>query len=103
MITRAFLVMAACLLVAAFALAVLPQWDMSLRDALVAMDAEFPARFQAAVTRVSGQAFWHWAAEPLLVRPSWLVPASLGLICVGGAVTAYTPPGRRTKRRSFPK
>jgi hypothetical protein len=103
MITRAFLVMAACLLVAAFALAVLPQWDLSLHEALVAIDADFPARLQSSATRTFGQAFWHWAAEPLLVRPSWLVPASLGLICVGAAVTAYTPPGRRTKRRSFPK
>ncbi len=102
MITRAFLVMAACLLVAAFALAVLPEWG-SLREALQAIDADLPVRLQVSVAHVFGQGFWHWAAEPLLVRPSWLVPAALGLICVGGAVTAYNPPGRRTKRRSFPK
>ncbi len=103
MVTRTFLVLAACLLVIAFALAVLPDWDMSLREALAAIDAAAPARLQAAVAGVVGPAVWRWAAEPLLVRPSWLVPASLGLICLGGAVTAYNPPGRRTKRRSFPK
>jgi hypothetical protein len=103
MVTRSFLVVAACLLVTAFALAVLPAWDMSLREALAAIDADVPARLQSAVTGALGAKFWRWAAEPLLVRPSWLVPAALGLICLGCAATAYTPPGRHTKRRSFPK
>ena len=32
-------------------------------------------------------AAWMWAdvVLPLLVRPAWLVPASLGLICAGAA------------------
>jgi len=103
MMTRSFLVVAACLLVTAFALAVLPDWDMSLREALAAIDADMPARLQSALTSVVGTKFWRLAAEPLLVRPSWLIPAALGLICLGAAVTAYNPPGRHTKRRSFPK
>jgi hypothetical protein len=102
MVTRSFLVVAACLLVIAFALAVLPDWEMSLREALAQIDADMPVRLQSALTRVMGAKFWRLAAEPLLVRPSWLIPAALGLICLGAAVTSYSPPGRHTKR-SFPK
>ncbi len=103
MITRAFLVVAACLLVIAFALAILPDWDMSLREALASLDADAPSRLRAAVIHAVGAAMWQRTAEPLLVRPSWLVPAALGIICLGAAVTAYNPPDRRTKRRSMLK
>jgi hypothetical protein len=76
---------------------------MSLRDALASLDADAPGRMRDAVTWVVGAAVWQRTAEPLLVRPSWLVPAALGLICLGAAVTAYNPPDRRTKRRSMLK
>ncbi len=103
MVTRSFLVLAAILMVGAFALALLPSWDMSLREAIEGLDVNMPERLRSGVTSVFGPAFWRWTLDPLLQRPSWLMPAALGLICVGGAVTAYNPPGRRTKRRSFPK
>ena len=103
MVTRSFLVLAACLMVGAFALALLPSWDMSLRDAIGGLDPSMPDRARDVVAGVLGPTFWRWSFEPLLVRPSWLLPAALGLICLGGAITAYNPPGRRTKRRSFPK
>jgi hypothetical protein len=36
---------------------------------------------------------------PVLVRPVWLLPVALGLICVGGAVTTHSPAAPHTKQR----
>ena len=46
-----------------------------------------------------GHFIWTAVALPLLNRPVWLIPVSLGLICVGGAVSTITPTAPRTKQR----
>jgi hypothetical protein len=39
---------------------------------------------------------------PLLLRPAWVLPVALGVLCAGGATTLATRPGvpRSHRRRS---
>jgi hypothetical protein len=44
---------------------------------------------------------WENIAMPLLLRPAWLVPAALGLICAGISLSLSTrKSARRSHRRS---
>ncbi len=91
--------LAAVLLVGSVAIASLLPADISLVQALHAMDAGAPERAQRVLTGLFGHGFFQAVAVPVLVRPLWLVPVCLGLICVGGAVTAMSQAPPRTKQR----
>jgi hypothetical protein len=42
---------------------------------------------------------WDHVARPTLLRPAWLLPASLGLICIGCAATLNSRGAPRSHRR----
>jgi hypothetical protein len=104
-VSRIFTILAAALLVVAFALLVLPPDGMTLVQALAGMTQDAPGQFleqlQRAVTATLGTFAWVKVLVPLLVRPVWLVPLALGLFCAGIAVSTLPPAEspRRTGRR----
>ena len=99
LVPRMFAVVAAVLLVGSIALASLLPADMNLRQAINALDGMATERAQHLMVAVLGRGFWEAVLVPLLVRPVWMVPVCLGLICVGGAVTALSQGAQRPKQR----
>jgi len=101
LVSRVLAVAAATLLIVALAAATLAPQDMSLREALLALESPALAGMRTWLVGVLGHGVWAWVAVPLLVRPVWLVPVSLGLVCAGAAVSAsMAPPGKTRRRRS---
>jgi hypothetical protein len=96
---KIFSALAAACLVGALALATLLPPDMSLHEAIHTIDALRADLFQQAMIGGLGKGFWESAAVPLLMRPVWLMPLSLGLICVGAALSSSFQATPRTKRK----
>jgi hypothetical protein len=97
LMTRTFAVLAAVSLVGAVGLAALLPGGMSLGQTIHAVDAEILFSAQTWV----GHGIWNALAAPLLVRPVWMIPACLGIISVGGAVSGLNQlSGRATRKRS---
>jgi hypothetical protein len=80
---RVLAVISAVLLVAAVAIATFSAQSVSLGQALFMVDHDVLDRLLAWSNRVWGNRAWEYVIQPLLVRPAWLLPASLGVICVG--------------------
>ncbi len=94
---RIFAVLAAALLVAAVGIASLTPIEMTLGDGLLKLDPGSLTWLRAH----SLDSAWLWVFRPLLQRPPWLVPASLGLICAGVALTFNLgKPSPSRRRRS---
>ena len=73
----------ASFLVFSFALAVLEPPFQSLGDLLGELDPDLVPVLDAPPGDGMAGQFWEHALVPILVRPDWLVPTMLGLICVG--------------------
>lgn len=96
-VMRVFAVLAAVFLIGAAVLAATGPQGLSLEDAVSVVNV-------MAVFRLHEYAMDHWPhwiwgafAVPWLLRPAWLVPASLGIICAGFAGTRMgkQPEGKR--------
>lgn len=98
-VQRAFSLLAALLLVGAFALAVLGPQDLTLGQGLLLLDHTLLARARSSIVGTLSQGWWDRVAVPLLVRPAWLVPAAIGVICGGVALTLGGGSAPRTRRR----
>jgi len=94
---RVFAALAVLLLLAAAVLATTGPVGLTLDDAISVVDV-------MAVFRLHRYAMHHWPwwvwgefAMPWLIRPFWLVPASLGIICAGcaGSLMGKSRPKRR--------
>jgi hypothetical protein len=98
---RVLSVVAAAFLVGALALATLGDPSLPLGQALATMRAGLPDALHSFVAGHLGSGLWDWVAMPLLLRPVWLIPASLGIIAVGASLTLASRdaerrrPGRR--------
>jgi hypothetical protein len=100
-VSRTFTILAATLLVTAFGLLVLAPYDMPLVQGLGALDSTLVERIHRAVLHSLGHAAWGNVVTPVLARPIWLIPLSLGIVCVGVATTTNVPATtHRTRRRS---
>ena len=98
---RILAVVAAALLVGAVALATLGPPEVPLGQLLFMLDHDAMNRVQGWVLRYLGNWVWRFGVSPVLVRPAWLVPAALGLVCIGASVTlSARKPARRSHRRS---
>lgn len=97
---RALAVLAAVLLVGAVALAVLAPPELPLAQALRMLNRDATDAAHAFVGRHLAEWIWSGLAMPLLDRPAWLVPATLGLICAGAAASfsGRKATGRRHRR-----
>jgi hypothetical protein len=98
---RVLAVIAAVLLVLAVAIATFGTESISLGQALNMLDQDVLDRLPEWTTRTFGA--WGWTAiiEPLLVRPAWLIPASVGIVCAGLSVSlSNKKTSHRSHRRS---
>ena len=95
MVARIFAVLAAVFLVGAAGLALLAPTAMSLGKGVVLLDARALDWVQAH----SASWLWGYVALPVLFRPIWLVPASLGVICAGIAGSSNLTKSTTTRRR----
>ena len=96
MVSRVLAVFAALFLVGAVAIAALTPMGMTLGQGLGQLDDNLLAWLQ----RHSLAWAWTWLETPMLLRPLWLLPAVLGLICAGGATSlnfGKTSPSRRKR------
>jgi hypothetical protein len=99
---RVLAVLAAVLLVGAVAVATLGPPNVPLGAALYMVDRDMLDTLQSAMQAHLAQWMWDDLAMPLLVRPAWLLPASMGLICVGVSLSLGSRSGsQRPHRRRF--
>ncbi|MGI4746917.1 MAG: hypothetical protein ACRYGI_05505 [Janthinobacterium lividum] len=80
----------------AFAIAALAPFDLTLAGALGRLD-QTAASWLKPVMSDAGAAFhpsWHIVVMPFLVRPAWILPAMIGLISTGLAVTVGRAVGK---------
>lgn len=97
---RIFAVLSAILLVAAVALATLGPPSLPLGQVMLMVDHDLTEALRSGIERHLAIWIWSDVAVPVLVRPAWLVPAALGLICAGAALSAGGHKAARPHRRS---
>ncbi|MGE0223564.1 MAG: hypothetical protein AB7F35_21655 [Acetobacteraceae bacterium] len=98
---RLLAVLSAVFLVCAVALATIGSRAISLGRGLASLDAHLEENLHGWTMHVFGPWAWNELVTPLLMRPVWLVPASLGLICMGLSLSlSYRKAGRQSHRRS---
>ncbi len=94
---RALAVIAAILLVAAVAIATFGAGRLSLGQAIYLLDHDVLDKLPLWSSRTLGKWMWTSVVQPLLERPAWLLPASLGLVCIGLSLSLSN---RKTTHRS---
>lgn len=94
---RILAVIAAALLVGAVALAMLGPPEVPLGQALFMIDHDLMDGLHNFIGTHLHVWLWDNLMVPLMVRPAWLVPAALGLICGGISLSLST---RKTTHRS---
>jgi hypothetical protein len=99
---RILAVIAAMLLVGAVALAMLGPPAVPLGQALFMLDHDLMNALHSGFERHISSWLWDNLAVPLMLRPAWLVPAALGLICGGLSLSLSTrkKAPHRSHRRS---
>jgi hypothetical protein len=100
-VQRVLAVLAAVLLVGAVAVAVLAPPGMSLGAVLLAANHDLLDTLQGGIEAYFDHWLWADVVLPLLVRPAWLLPAAVGLVCAGAALTLSNlqRPQRSSRRR----
>ena len=98
--SRILSVCAAIALVTSFAIATLLPPLMPLGQALVDSDHHLIANLHAAVSANLPASFWTDIAAPCLDRPAWLLPAMLGIVLCGLALSARPRRSPQKRRRS---
>jgi hypothetical protein len=82
-VQRALAVAAAVLFVLAVGVATFGAGSMSLGQALYLIDQGAVDKLLTWASRAFGPWIWGSVMQPLLVRPAWLLPAALGIVCAG--------------------
>lgn len=95
---RIFAVLAATFLVGAVALGTVLPPDMTLFEAVHVLDSARADAAQAAAIGQLGQAVWNAVAVPMLLRPVWLLPLSIGIVFAGGGLSFSFPPSPKPRR-----
>lgn len=95
---RILAVLSAVLLIGAFALGTLGPPGDPLGHVLFTMDLPVMDWLQQHLS----EWIWRNLVVPVLLRPAWLLPAALGLVCAGASMTLASRPqthGSRHQRR----
>jgi hypothetical protein len=101
MAQRILAVLAAVLLVGAVALAMLGPPEVPLGQVLFMIDHDLMDAVHRFIGGHLAAWLWDYLLAPLIVRPAWLVPAGLGLICGGMSLSLSTRKStHRSHRRS---
>ena len=95
MAARIFAVLAALFLVSAVAVATLTPQGLTLGQGLLMVDRNLPLWLRDHTTGW----MWDWAELPFLIRPLWLIPACLGLICAGMSASFNLGNASHSRRR----
>ncbi len=100
--TRTLAVLAAASFVAAFALATLFSPLTTLAEVVARDDGRVMYALHDIIVAHSSTWLWDNLAMPMLLRPAWLLPVTLGVLFAGGATTIATRTGvpRSHRRRS---
>lgn len=96
MVARIFAVFAAIFLVASVAIGALTPPGLTLGQGMAMLDRNGPTWLR----EHSLMLLWNWIEVPFMQRPLWLIPACLGLICVGMATTLNIGDASPRRRRS---
>jgi hypothetical protein len=98
---RVLAVVSAALLVGAIALAMLGPPQVPLGQLLFMVDHDLMEAAHGFVGSHLATWLWDYLMVPVLVRPAWLVPAAIGLICGGTSLSLSTrKSAHRSHRRS---
>jgi len=98
---RILAVLAAMLLVGAVALAMLGPPGVPLGQALFMVDHDLMEAVHTFIGTHLATWLWDYLVVPLMLRPAWLVPAALGLLCGGMSLSLSTRKStHRSHRRS---
>jgi hypothetical protein len=93
---RVMAILAAAFLVGAVTVALIVPANAPLGTALYMLDQHALYSVQSHLAAW----MWHGVAMPLLVRPAWLLPACIGIVCAGlSATLASRQRPQRTPRR----
>lgn len=95
---RVLVAIAAACFVGAFAIAALAPFDLTLAGGLLRLDQTAASWLQPVMSEAGQAAFhpsWHIIVVPFLVRPAWILPAMIGLISAGLAVTVGRVVGKQ--------
>lgn len=84
---RVLAIAAAVCFVVSFALALLLPPTLSLAGMIARADHPMLVRIQNVVRGTFGDWVWVNVAVPVLARPDWLIPLTLGIVCAGAAAT----------------
>ena len=98
--SRLFTVLAAASLVGAFALATIIPPLMPLGEVLLEADRHVLVALQAFVTVHLSAGAWTGVAVPWLERPAWLLPAMVGIVFAGLALSTRPRRAGHKRRRS---
>jgi hypothetical protein len=101
LVRRVFAVLAAVFLVAAVALGSILPADEPCGEIIANFDQSWLTGLQSFELHWLGGWFWQVVTVPVLVRPAWLVPFALGLVCLGAVTTLNWmehPSGSRRRR-----
>ena len=99
MLARILAVISAMFMVAAFALATMLPPEMPLSQAISLVNHGWLVSFQDAMLKSVSAWVWANLVVPLLLRPVWILPITLGMITAGIAVTLSTRRGSANSRR----
>jgi hypothetical protein len=99
---RVFAVLAAAFLVIAVALGSILPADEPLSQIIADTDASLLPSVQGFLIRHVGGWAWSDVTVPVLVRPTWMIPLGLGILCLGAVTTLnwLQTPSRPRRRRS---
>lgn len=96
---RVLAVLAAVCLVTAFTLLLMLPPMLSLNECISRVDHLMLVGMQNMIRDHISAWVWQTLLVPLLVRPSWLLPLSLGIVLGGAAVTTAWPPAASSRHR----
>jgi hypothetical protein len=99
MAQRILAVMAAALLVGSVALATIGPPEMPLGQALFMIDHNILNVLQTDVDSYLAHWVWTYVLVPFLLRPAWLLPAVLAVICAGLSMTLASRQEAHNQRR----
>jgi hypothetical protein len=98
-VQRILAVLAAVLLVASVSVGTLGPPGVPLGQMLILIDPSMLSTVHQAVDHYLVDWVWTYLIVPWLVRPAWLLPASIGLICGGASLTLASRQAARNHHR----
>ncbi len=87
MVPRALAVIAAIFLVSGIAIALLFPANVALAQMIYTIDGSALDWVESSLRQAVPGWAWVWVILPLLIRPAWLLPASIGIVAAGLSIT----------------